>query len=90
MEHEIAIHFVTPDLVNKEYAKIAEYCDDERSYPGRLLSTVWYCLLTECMYDAVKKCGKPTVDSNKLKRECDTMTKMLRPEVFGLGALEVY
>ena len=90
VEHEIAIHFVTPDLVNKEYAKITESCDDERSYPGRLLSTVWYCLLTECMYDAVKKYGKPTVDFNRLKRECDMMTKMLRPEVFGLRALEVY
>lgn len=90
IEHEIALHFITPDLVNKEYSKIVELAEDERIIPGRLLTTVWYCLLTECMYDVVKKYGKPVIDFGLLRRECIVATKMIRPEVYGLRALEQY
>lgn len=87
VEHEIAIHFVTPDLVNKEYSKIMQLDAEEKSIPGRLLNTVWYCLLTECMHDAVMKYNKPIVDFNRLRRECDRMVKTIRPEVYGLRSM---
>lgn len=84
VEEAIAERYVTPDLVNKEYAKIAESGAEERAVPFRLLGTVYHCVITECMWDALKRFGNPTVDFRALRRECETAVKLARPEVFGL------
>ena len=88
-EHEMALRYVTQDLVDKEYARIMESAETRKVVPGQLLGTVWHCVVTECMWDAVKRYKSPTVDFKQLRRECELRTKMLRPEVFGLRGLEV-
>ena len=88
-EHEIALRYVTQDLVDKEYSRITAEGGQSGSVPGRLLSTVWHCVVTECMWDAVKRYKSPTVDFKLLRRECELRTKAIRPEVFGLRGLEV-
>ncbi len=89
VEHEIAVRYVTQDLVDKEYSKIMQDCDTKKAVPGRLLGMVWHCLVTESMWDAVKKFNSPTVDFRLLRKECEIRTKMIRPEVFGLRVMEV-
>ena len=88
-EHEMALRYVTQDLLDKEYARIMESAETRKVVPGQLLGTVWHCVVTECMWDAVKRYKSPTVDFKQLRRECELRTKMLRPEVFGLRGLEV-
>ena len=74
-EHEIALRYVTQDLVDKEYSRITAEGGQSGSVPGRLLSTVWHCVVTECMWDAVKRFKSPTVDFKLLRRECELRTK---------------
>ena len=88
-EHEMALRYVTQDLVDKEYARILADAETKKVVPGQLLGTVWHCVVTECMWDAVKRYKSPTVDFKTLRRECELRTKMLRPEVFGLRGLEI-
>lgn len=90
VEHEIAVRYITQELVDKEYSRIvAEDGNPRKSVPGMLLGTVWHCLVTECMWDAVKRYRNPVVDFSLLRKECETEVKMHRPEVFGLRAMEV-
>ena len=88
-EHEIVLRYVTQDLVDKEYSRIVAETDGEGNIPKMLLGNVWHCMVTESMWDAVKRFGLPTVDFKLLRRECEMRTKMIRPEVFGLRAMEV-
>lgn len=89
VEHEIAMRYVTTDLVDKEYSKMLAEGSPRKAIPGRLLATVWYCMVHESMWDAVKKFHEPVLDMKALRKECEARTKTLRPEVFGLRALEV-
>ncbi len=88
VERDMADRYVTPDLVNKEYAKILELEPEKGSIPKRLLSTVYHCVVTECMWDAVKRFGSPTVDFKTLRKECEAAVKEARPEIFGLRLAE--
>lgn len=88
-EHEMALRYVTQDLVDKEYFRIIAESESRKAVPGQLLGTVWHCVVTECMWDAVKRYGSPTVNFKTFRRECELRTKMMRPEVFGLRGLEV-
>lgn len=88
VEHMIAERYVTRDLVDKEHSRIVADGCPKKSVPPRLLNTVYHCILTECIWDAVKRFGSPTVDFRTLKKECETMTKAVCPEVFGLSAVE--
>ena len=90
VEHEIAMKYVTQDLVDKEYSKILVDCDNRKNIPPRLLSTVWYCLVNECTWDFIRKYKSPTVNFKELRKECDYRVKMSRPEVFGLRVMEVH
>lgn len=84
VERDITDRYVTPDLVSKECAKIVEITGTDQNIQGRLLSTVYHCLVTEFMWDAVKRYGNPTVNFKTLRRECDIAVKEARPEIFGL------
>lgn len=87
LEHFIAIHYATPDVVNKEYCKILD--EGEGVNPARLLNTVFRCVVTENIWDVVKKRNLPRIDFRVLRKECDLCVKMVRPELFGLSALSV-
>ena len=88
-EREIALKYVTQELVDKEYSRIRAESESGKAVPGQLLGTVWHCVVTECMWDAVKRFKSPVVDFKLLRRECELRTKMMRPEVFGLRGLEI-
>ena len=82
VEQRIAESAVTMGLVEKEYAKIAVETGGY-VHPGRLLGTVWKCVFDECLWDAVKKNGNPTIDFRRLKGCVETMVKRAKPEMFG-------
>ncbi len=84
IEADIARRYVTPELVSKEHAKILDAGADRNSVPVRLLTTVWYCLITEYTWDMLKKFNPKTLDFRLLRKECDLAVKSARPEVFGL------
>ena len=89
VESQIARRYVTQDLVDKEYSRIMAESDNRKTVPMMLLGTVWHCVVTESLWDAVKRYNSPTVDFKALRRECELRTKTMRPEVFGLRGLEV-
>lgn len=87
IEYKIAITYVTPDMVNKEYDRIR--VDQGDVNPRMLLGTVFHCLIKEHTWDAIKKFKIDRLDIKNLRRECEMRVKMVRPEVFGLSALEI-
>jgi hypothetical protein len=48
----------------------------------RLLQTVYYSLIKEELWSALKKHKKATIDFAKLNRLCIVRTKELAPELF--------
>ncbi len=87
VEHSIVVRYMTPDVVNKEYDRIRVEAGTVE--PRRLLGNVWHCLVTESMWDAVKRFRNPRVDFDVLRKECELYVKVVRPEVFGLSSLDV-
>ena len=90
MEHEtklvedtIVNYAVTPALVEKEYTKIVvENGGWSSKYIPRLLETMYYCLVTEELYTALKKTNFPSVNFKTLKHFCTAKVKELKPELF--------
>ena len=81
LEEDIARKAVTPELVLKEYHKIAENGDDV--HPAKLLSIVWYNFITECLWDELKRNHNPVLDFKLLRREVDEITKNSVPRLYG-------
>lgn len=85
VEFKIAAEHVTAELVSKEAAKINNAEDRQlwstRSIP-RLLSTVFHCVVTESLWDAVKKHKNPTVDFKRLNRAVIERIREVAPELF--------
>jgi hypothetical protein len=48
----------------------------------RLLQTVFYCVVKEELWDALKKYKDPTIDFRKLRQHCILQTKKHAPELF--------
>jgi hypothetical protein len=68
IEEKIIRDFVTGDLVKKVYAKIVvDQGGWESKYIPRLLETVFYDLITEEMWDILKKYNNPKIDFRLLK-----------------------
>ena len=84
VEYKVANAFVTPDMVNKEYDRLRVASENGRVNPGQLLGTVYHCLITESIWDAIKKFRIDSISFRNLRRECDYRVKLVRPEVFGL------
>lgn len=83
IEGKIVEEFVTTALVDKEYAKIVNECGSwEPRYIPRLLNTIYYCLVTEEMWNIVKKHKNPTIDFKCLERLVILKTKELKREIF--------
>lgn len=55
---------------------------DRGGMEPRLLSTVYHCLLTECIWDAVKRFKSPAVDFKKLRTGSEHRARELLPGVF--------
>ena len=83
LEEKIALEFVTQAMVDKVHAKIVSEMDGWRSeYIPRLLNTVYHDLITEEMWNIVKKLKKPTVNFGMLLSFTTRRIKVLKPELF--------
>jgi hypothetical protein len=81
VEDEIVKEYVTVALVEKEYAKIALEGWNSRQIP-RLLSTVFYTLITEESWNFVKKHKNPMIDFSRLQHFTYAAVKRIKPELF--------
>lgn len=83
LERRIAETFITRALVEKEKAKIEleEGGWSPRHIP-RLLGQIWYCLITEEMWNILKKFKPKTIDFRELNRRTNLQIKAVMPEIF--------
>jgi len=80
-EELIVEDYVTSDLVEKEYAKIAIDGWSSKQIP-QLLNTVFYCLIKEESWNFVKKLKNPTIDFKRLQSLTFAKVKEIKPELF--------
>lgn len=84
VEDEIAEEFVTAHMVEKIVAKIRNEQGQfgARDIP-RLLGQAFHDLVTEELWQALKKHKNPKVDFKTLSHTCNARVKQLMPELFG-------
>ena len=83
VEQEIVDTYVGKHLVDKVYAKIVTETEEWSSrHIPRLLQTVFYDLINEEIWDAVKKLKNPTINFRTLNTITILKIKELRPELF--------
>ena len=74
---------VTPQLVEKEYAKIVNEQEGWSSkYIPRLLETVFYCVVKEELWDCWKEIKYGTINGKALRNFTNQRVKQLKPELF--------
>lgn len=84
IEEEIIDEFVTSAFVEKEYAKIVTEKDGWTSkYIPMLLSKVFYELISEEMWNILKKFKTPKIDFKILNSMTINKIKAVKPEIFG-------
>lgn len=83
VEQYIVDDYVGKPLIDKEYAKIV---NEQQGWNSklipRLLNTIYHCLITEELWDILKKHKNPVINFKTLQRLCTTRVKMLRTELF--------
>lgn len=85
VEEKIAQEFITPHLVEKVIAKIrTEEGTFSAKHIPRLLQTVFHDLVTEELWEAVKKHKYPKIDFKLLNQFAVKQTKILTPALFGI------
>ena len=67
IEDKIVNKYVTESLIEKEFAKMKNESGWSSSQIPKLLSTVFYCLITEEMWHILKEFKNPTIDFKKLQ-----------------------
>lgn len=73
----------TPHLIEKEYAKIVNEVGEWTShYIPRLLHTVFHSVVTEELWDGLKKINYGSVNFQELKALCIQKVKQVKPELF--------
>jgi len=83
IEETIVEEFVTEHLMRKVYSKIAlEKGDWQSKYIPQLLNTVWYDLITEEIWEILKKHKNPTISFGTLNRLTIQKVKATMGEVF--------
>jgi hypothetical protein len=83
VEQEICDQYIDSHLVDKIYSKIVNENEGWNSkYIPRLLSTVYYDLINEELWDAVKKLKNPTINFKTLNTLAIIKIKKLKPELF--------
>jgi hypothetical protein len=84
VEQEICDMYVNKHLVDKTYAKIVNEMGGWQSrYIPRLLSTVYYDLVNEEIWNIVKSMKNPIINFKTLNTISVIKIKELRPELFG-------
>lgn len=81
IEEKIIEGFCTEVLVKKEYAKLCVDGWQSKKIP-QLLDTVFYCLVNEELWSALKKFKNPVIDFGKLKHRSISKIRQILPEVF--------
>lgn len=83
LEQIIAEQYVTEALIRKEKAKLENELGEWNSkYIGRLLGTLWHCVIEEEIWNILKKYKNPTIDFKKLQYSVITRIKTLIPDLF--------
>lgn len=83
VEQQIASAHVSSALVEKEFAKIVtERGGWNNKYIPELLSKVWYCLITEEMWDIVKEHKNPTINFKILNKLVINRIKEVKSDIF--------
>lgn len=83
VELKIVEKFVTPHLVQKEYAKITTEMNGwESKYIPRLLSTVYHDLIQEEMWEILKAYKNPTINFRALRNFTTNKIKQIKKEIF--------
>lgn len=83
LEEKIVNEHVTDHLVNKVFNKIVVEMDGwEKKYVPRLLSTVFFDLINEEMYDIVKNNKMPTINFRTLNTLAIQKIKEIRKDLF--------
>ena len=83
LEEKICDEFVTQHLVDKVHAKIVNEHDGWSSKNiGQLLGVVWHDLITEEIWEIIKKHKNPKIDFKTLQRFCTMRVKTLRSDLF--------
>lgn len=83
LEEKICEEFVSQHLVDKVHAKIVNDKGDWSSkYIGQLIGVVWHDLITEEIWEILKKHKNPKIDFKTLQRFCTMRVKSLKPELF--------
>jgi len=74
-ERRMVDDFCTPEMIEKEKAKVSINGWNSKLIP-QLLGTVYNCLVTESMWEAIKKYKNPTIDFGKLQKLCYEKVKL--------------
>lgn len=81
LERKIAEESVTQGRVRKVLSKMGWVDGDSKNIP-RLLNTVYYEVVTEELWEALKQEKNPTINFNQLQRNVFSMVKKVCPEIF--------
>ena len=83
LEQRICEVFITEALVEKEVSKITNEMDGwDTKYIPRLLNTIYNCLVTEEMWNILKKYKNPTINFSRLQYFCNVRTKQCAQKIF--------
>lgn len=83
LEEQIVEEFVTQHLVDKVHSKIVnQYGGWSSKMINQLLGVVWYDLITEEIWNIIKKHKNPKIDFKTLSRFCVMKVKELKSELF--------
>jgi len=82
VEQEIVSKYVTPHLVEKEFAKIESGQGWSSKNIPQLLNTIFYCLVKEESWNFVKDFKQPSIDFKRLQHFTFQKVKEIKPELF--------
>lgn len=82
IESVIVDKFVTPEFVEKEFAKLVNEGTFENKLIGKFLGMVWYNFITEEMFNVLRKFKNPKIDFGLLHKLTVERTKQIKSEVF--------
>lgn len=81
VEPQIIEKFLTPELVEKEFSKLAADGWNSKLIP-KLLGVVWHAFITEETFNFLRKFHNPKVDFGLLNRLAVEKTKTVKSELF--------
>lgn len=82
IEAAIVDKFITPEFVEKEFAKLANEGTFENKLIGKFLGIVWYTFITEEIFNVLRVFKNPKIDFAFLRRLTVERIKQIKPEIF--------